>query len=429
MVHEKTLTLNLRSKKIYFSAVFLLFSLLLQAQIACFKLETVTFENNATIKSDDGSKVYQKPHWDNQRGDDQYPVCYWVGKKLKASAVLKLAPSTTVPSPLKDKIKVKGKCVEFECELPEKTAKLKDDGVEYPATDADKAFDIITIYDALTIKWSVKIGDQDWTEVGTSENTVYVTYKQPVTIPVFHTIVYLGCVNNDGKDNKVSEESIVSGIYEVFNSKDVGDVDGDPLKYWGPGTHEPDQFHTWGILKNKTGSCGGWANFFVDIIQAQGISGAGSTANAYVAITSRPDQKITGGMRNRIKNSIRTYLPPPDTGYTIKDDYLFFIKGWKLNRADTFAIFQSYSPGQNNPIPPPVFKDHAIVKFNGKYYDPSYGTGPYSSPVDWENNSIDGFGSIVVNSAGLPFFWIDKKDKKGQLETTFTEIDFGTRPQ
>ena len=51
-----------------------------------------------------------------------------------------------------------------------------------------------------------------------------------------------------------------------------------------------------------------------------------------------------------------------------------------------------------NSNPPAVFVNHAIVKDNdtGKYYDPSYGQLPTNSKMEFENDSFEGFGNVVL---------------------------------
>jgi hypothetical protein len=66
-----------------------------------------------------------------------------------------------------------------------------------------------------------------------------------------------------------------------------------------------------------------------------------------------------------------------------------------------------------------AFGDHALVRYDGKYYDPSYGTGPFDSLVEWEDASIDGFGVQFIHSSGNAtnfLYWTRKIDTKGTLE-------------
>lgn len=51
--------------------------------------------------------------------------------------------------------------------------------------------------------------------------------------------------------------------------------------------------------------------------------------------------------------------------------------------------------GQGNTDPRSEFENHAIVKYNGKYYDPSYGSSIANDANSWETPALDGFGSIL----------------------------------
>ncbi|HVK04256.1 MAG TPA: hypothetical protein VM490_12325 [Armatimonadaceae bacterium] len=50
------------------------------------------------------------------------------------------------------------------------------------------------------------------------------------------------------------------------------------------------------------------------------------------------------------------------------------------------------TPAQNNAVPPPDYPNHMIVRVGDAYYDPSYGTGPFARPLDWERASLAGVG-------------------------------------
>jgi hypothetical protein len=38
------------------------------------------------------------------------------------------------------------------------------------------------------------------------------------------------------------------------------------------------------------------------------------------------------------------------------------------------------------------FEHHAVIEYDGKLYDPSYGTGPFDNLTAWENTSLVGLG-------------------------------------
>ncbi|HVK14127.1 MAG TPA: hypothetical protein VM597_35625 [Gemmataceae bacterium] len=48
---------------------------------------------------------------------------------------------------------------------------------------------------------------------------------------------------------------------------------------------------------------------------------------------------------------------------------------------------------------------NGLVKINDKFYDPSYGTGPYNTLLAWEDASLAGFGKRT--SGGTPLtYWL-----------------------
>ena len=48
---------------------------------------------------------------------------------------------------------------------------------------------------------------------------------------------------------------------------------------------------------------------------------------------------------------------------------------------------------QNNPNPTADFNYHAVIKLNGKYYDPSYGV-TYKDLMDFQKQALAGFVKI-----------------------------------
>lgn len=51
--------------------------------------------------------------------------------------------------------------------------------------------------------------------------------------------------------------------------------------------------------------------------------------------------------------------------------------------------------GQGNNNPRSTFGNHAIVKYSGNYFDPSYGSAIANDANSWETPALDGFGSIL----------------------------------
>ena len=73
---------------------------------------------------------------------------------------------------------------------------------------------------------------------------------------------------------------------------------------------------------------------------------------------------------------------------------------------------------QGNADPRSVFIDHYIVKCGGKFFDPSYGGGPFNGQDEWENSSLAGLAR-TVNVAGNVFL-LGKPNDTTQRETKFT---------
>jgi hypothetical protein len=48
--------------------------------------------------------------------------------------------------------------------------------------------------------------------------------------------------------------------------------------------------------------------------------------------------------------------------------------------------------GQSNQTPPPDYPNHVIVQAGDRLFDPSYGTGPFNSHLEWEVASLAGVG-------------------------------------
>lgn len=103
--------------------------------------------------------------------------------------------------------------------------------------------------------------------------------------------------------------------------------------------------------------------------------------------------------------------------YLLWTSFLSLLKNINLGTNAAQMGIAAQGNGVNNPVS--FFNDHALVRIaindsNGtttyKYYDPSYGTGPFNSLGDWEANSIAAFGAyITFNSPQTNLLlWIEK---------------------
>lgn len=94
------------------------------------------------------------------------------------------------------------------------------------------------------------------------------------------------------------------------------------------------------------------------------------------------------------------------------DDEIIDLADFMENAPEGFTYINKFNmrdlPGvdsQNNDTPPSNYPNHMIVKVGEQYYDPSYGTGPFDTQLEWENESIVGIGTQVRDESGefMPF--------------------------
>jgi hypothetical protein len=118
---------------------------------------------------------------------------------------------------------------------------------------------------------------------------------------------------------------------------------------------------------------------------------------------------------------------PRDMSFSVATD--LFVKKWTAN-VNGFAIAGPGVPAQGNDEPTSHFTNHMIVKYAGRYYDPSCGC-TIDTDIQWENDALDAFGveAIVAYSGplGVKIFRkvvIWKKDPKGTLESDFKPINY-----
>jgi len=260
----------------------------------------------------------------------------------------------------------------------------------------------IAFLESMEIEWRISLdGGANYVHVGTSANPTYVTLERPIG-PAYHTLLHLGCRNAPGAK---TARSAVEYIWKEFTDLDVRRVDGVGMKYWH--NNDATATTTAELLAdaNANGQCGAWAEFFRDMLRAQGIAGA-------VKVELTPIRTNDAGV-----------LAPDQRGVMLVKHWTFNATGTAPPNAApyTHLFHEVYDgvgvAGQGNPNPPPAFYNHFIVKYDNKYYDPSYGGGPFRTREQWEDRSLDGF-SIVVGP--YPGTKVAKRNTRG-LETLFIE--------
>lgn len=293
----------------------------------------------------------------------------------------------------------------------------------YPATPLPVPFpsDKVDFYEPFEITWYISNSSSGpWIEAGKSTNPLYVIYGNTplsTSTPIFHSLIYYGCKNAKGL---TAPNLIVENIYTgTFSSRTLPRKD-TPTKpamsYWiwpdPPGQSSQQCFETEELLRWENGRCGAWANFFNDMIEVQGISGAEIAEVIWepgltvLTVEYDADLNLFFGTSASNVTTDQTF----EAEFFVKDFSLSSNKFYKwdrewnpygttttpvdipngnvLNYAPAIGV-----PAQGNVDPMSVFFGHNIVKYNAKYFDPSYGTPIQNSKNDWENMSLIGFGN------------------------------------
>ncbi|MBL7807281.1 MAG: hypothetical protein JNN28_05690 [Saprospiraceae bacterium] len=310
--------------------------------------------------------------------------------------------------------------------------KLGPDG-SYAATPLSAPFPAnkVDFYEPFDIVWYISNSPSGpWIAAGKSSNPLYITYAAtPFSPQILHSVIYYGCKNAKGLTNA---NSIVDNIYNgTFAGRTVPRKDNptkSAMSYWAPDEdpvqyYNGEYFYTHHLLKWENGRCGSWAYFFYDMILFQGILGAEVSEVLYLPDpTNHVDQfkfdrnKFFGAAASDVETRIAGMPVPVDINSLPR---IFFVKDFDLNSNKFYKWNREWmtipgigtnpvtlpngnvlnfapKPGdsaQGNNDPMSTFQNHGIVKYNGKYYDPSYGTSITGSKNEWETNALIGFGS------------------------------------
>lgn len=382
------------------------------------------------LKSDKGDKTYSAPHWvdvnsdgkvvtDSMPGERNYPVAFTrntkpqVGGKFKVSGL-----------PDGQSLKIKADSPQG-LQLPETAVTADGEGlIALPMTLASgNLMNTIEFFaaegeNAFQINWQLKIGDNNWVSMGATKHTVYVTMAAPIktaAVLMSETLFNIGCRNVDGLG--ADAQAVVDAIYEEFKDRNVqrvkpsaGTLDGNAMKYWGD-RYMVNGFSTLYLLGSGDGKCGAWSRMFVDILRTQGIE---SNLTGFYA----PSPPV-GGIMNDLSAA----------GYSgaFSVESVIFVKNWTLGSNPFAPKDDNGIAAQNNDNPQAVFTDHFVVKYNEKFYDPSYGSNVFATQLEWEDAALDAFGAVVTLPSGrVPWVW--KVDAKGSVETaihgrTYENID------
>ncbi len=301
----------------------------------------------------------------------------------------------------------------------------------------------------------------DWIKVGRTYVELYVLHKKPILsqdpnalVPTLalHTTIHLGCKNAKGL---TSPESIVDKMYKEFRNQKVYTYDGaGPMNYWGP-TEAPGNFcfTTIGLLNYLGSRCQAWASFFNDMVRIQGIAGSEIAVVEWNYLLSGSNVNLLEARRDAFFGTesanvdIVTAVDPVGTsgfyaGFLVRKwtgliQNEFVISEWWDQNNEASVLLDNgnvvyckevngiASQGIDNPRS--EFENHAIVKYDGHYYDPSYGTPKKSSANLYETAALAAFTGRITYTKMVGsqektyiFEWIAELNDPSVLQVNIT---------
>ena len=347
------------------------------------RLVEVHFAGNQQVLEDSGShRAYTAPHWKDNSGDGtashlgdrSFPVAYRRGERPRVKAIFDLGTSATPAAFL-----VRG------TNLPAQALVTKGARATYTECEATvELTDKVTLLD-FAIKWEASAdGGATWSPVITSHHRVYVTLgpsarswslggtsrDNPRATRLYETALDIGCRYATGHDG---ESAVVAAIWAQFCDLDVrrkpidgyNVPDGVQMGYWmNDAKKVPQSCEAMLNDPSGDGSCRAWAQLFQHILFAQGIS------TPQICVINSPHAFLVRHWK------FVESLPPIDP------NHLYSVDGTVTNG--------NRLPAQNNADSSRSFVNHFIVFYNGEYYDPSYGAGPFANPLLHENAASAG---------------------------------------
>ena len=428
--------------------------------LGTYLLQSVTFSggtnNFFTVVSDNG-KDYNAPHYEKTRNK---PVAFLKGSKMTVSAKIKLREKFSDDKELIVRLRLNDYIDSAETHtfiIPSENISITKTTFYQQINITDFEIDVTLpnhvyfkeefeiTFDAVIKDKSIGIDDVEeewWTQVGKTRNDLYVLFGRPHEVgTLFESVLFMTCRNLQVQA-AVSQETLLSGIWSLFNSSVVvnrelvikkgksSSNDHVLLKYYNP--HNTQVTNAKMLLKSDgNGQCGSFASLFIEMLLAHGYP-YNDIKFVFYGLNKYWEGHPCGFL---VKNWTFS-----STGTSNEINGISFTHT-NVNRNDGanshgFSITEvSDAPGvagQNSSNPASFFGNHQIVGIgsnnNMVYYDPSYGE-KYESELEIKN-SIDGVyysSYTVVNGLPKYTFYIKKREAMSVLEIELVPMTYYER--
>lgn len=265
--------------------------------------------------------------------------------------------------------------------------------------------DAVVYYGPFEIDWEVALDGENYQVAGTSRNRMYVTYDDPMgeKLETYYD------VSTKAAQGQTEEQPTIDAIWAEFADLQVDNVYGEPLAYYRDVLCAGDlSYYTASTLVYYTTSqCGGWADLLMECFRVQGIGGSlfitiepRGTPYLPLDCSSWPSS-ASGFLVKNYNFSMGFPGPCPTYPWRFNDPCDYYAAWGQPDVTDVIGL-----PGQDNDNPASWFARHFIVKINYKYYDPSYGAGPFEGTTAeacliWEQGGIAGYHGMADTSSHL----------------------------
>ena len=306
-------------------------------------------------------------------------------------------------------------------------------------------------YGTLAINWEFSNNyGVTWTSAGHTENELYVPLSAPATYPISHTMIHTS-VQWAAFAGANTESEVIAATWARFQTRELvtkhnlPDWSGKPLTYYRQWDNETIN-DAIALLDDSTnplhdGKCGAFVDLFVRSLNAAGVRDTTLlSVNVWAANNNDgmliKDWDFTGdGTANKTIGGVvypyQNTLADPTTDPYNQELYpnglgSYFKKTdgvWDYYWGATHEVnATSGLPGQNTTDPKSHFSDHQIIKISGKYYDPSYGTGPFNTLQEWDDASVKGFYTRDAQGVNNNYRLVFRKHLAGTPDIASDEV-------
>lgn len=392
--------------------------LLSQSFTASICVAEVSFSGNTgvdffTILSDSDGTPYESPHYVNAcfgavGGLVSKPVGYVggaipsIGVKLSGGDCANLG-----------NLQVKGKA-ENGMLFPPRNLETIDGALYYPPTQADFGFEagMVKHLPNFTVNWQLGDGE-NWIDIGTSTNPVYVTKRLPsptdnptdaaYSYDLFHSLVGISCEAADGNSD---DNQIIKAIWGALSTLSVKGKEGQGVFRYASSIEGVSS--TRQLLSGQQTNSIGWSKFAIDLIKVHNIQHSDVSSDlislegyVYDQQQVAPDFVLfkefaftKGGLSDQDDLYSYTVVPKQTVGQSEDDILALFLS----KEIEEFSLYTDVKGEamltQGEVVNVNGFREFTTTKANGQVFDPVHGVAE-SSFQSYQTAIASGFGYIT----------------------------------